>query len=232
MGDIFETYAWARADAPVAHVASMDLWVITGQAEIMAILRDDRRFSTRRNFDSDFDLTPECQEVLRGSDYFTRALLAMDPPEHTGVRDVVMSRFSPRRLAELTPFVRRVSEELADSLTGDTADLVAEFAYALPMRIVCDIIGLPLDDHTTIKDWHNQWMALLVVPLDPEAQLACARTVVAYDTYLRELLAARTGEPRSDLASDLAAAVGPGPAPARRPSPRCGSCSRRDTRPS
>lgn len=210
MRDIFETYAWARAEAPVAYVGSMDLWVVTGQEEVMAILRDDRRFSTRRNFDSDFDLTPECEELLRGSDYSTPALLAMDPPEHTRVRDVVMERFSPRRLGELEPLVRRVATELADGLTGDTADLVAEFAYALPMRIVCELIGLPHGDHAAVKGWHNQWMALLVVPLDPAAQLDCARTMVIYDAYLRGLIATRAAQPRADLASDLAAAVDAG----------------------
>ncbi|WP_440073235.1 cytochrome P450 [Streptosporangium sp. OZ121] len=210
MRDIFDNYRWARKEAPVIYVPSLDLWVATGTPEVLDILKDSESFSTRRNFDSDFELSGGCRAELERSAYFTPALLAVDPPDHERLRSVVAEQFTPRRMRELEPDVRKLVESLADEFAGDThADLIRRLAYPLPMRVVCDIIGIPVEDQQMIKEWHNQWMALLVVPLDDSGQLGCARALVRYDDYLGDLLdAAGTSHDgrRPTLAHDLAVA--------------------------
>jgi cytochrome P450 len=84
------------------------------------------------------------------------------------------------------------------------------------MNLISDMIGIPRADHAQLKEWCDQWVALLVVPLPEEQQLVAADAVVAYDAYCRSLLEARSVEPRSDIASHLADAV------------RQGSCTPRE----
>lgn len=211
MADIFETYRMTRDDSPVTYVEALDLWVVTGRDQIISILKNNQDFSTARNFESDHELTTECIDVLQQSDYFTPSLLAMDPPGHTAMRDILASRFTPKAMKDLEPWLRHLVEQhVATFAEQEEADLVAELSYPLPMRVVGSLMGVPEHDHERIKAWHNQWMALLVVSLSPDEQMSCAHALVAYDRYYRALLQDRAAGPQDDLASLLARAVADG----------------------
>lgn len=202
----YATYARTRAATPVVKVGD-GVYAIIGRQEMKAVLRDHNRFSSRRNLGGVFPLSPETQEVLKDTLFFHTALFNMEPPRQTEFRNLVGEAFTPRSLRKLEPAVRTVAEELIRGFAADAADLLRQYAYPLPMRVICDIIGVPLADHAMVKEWNNAWLALQVLPLEPTQQLAMACTVVDYENYFRDLIAERRRNPADDLVSHLAAAT-------------------------
>ncbi|GAB3959491.1 cytochrome P450 [Actinoallomurus acanthiterrae] len=125
-------------------------WVATGYSVARSILSDPR-FSTRRELLH--------QPVGRG---YARERPTpaepgifphMDPPEHTRYRRLLSRHFGPRRVAELTPTIRRYTEQaLADMADGGSpADLVAAFAVPIPALVICELLGVPLEDRQAIQ---------------------------------------------------------------------------------
>ncbi|WP_052371806.1 cytochrome P450 [Amycolatopsis taiwanensis] len=200
----YDAYARARTATPVIRVSD-GVYAVIGREEMKAVLRDHARFSSRRNLGGVFPLTAETQEVLKETLFFHTALFNMEPPRQTEFRNLVGEAFTPRNLRKLEPAVRSVAEELIRGFATDGADLLTQYAYPLPMRVICDIIGVPRADHAMVKEWNNAWMALQVLPLEPAQQLAMARTVVDYENYFRDLIAERRRDPADDLVSHLAA---------------------------
>ncbi|WP_159395888.1 cytochrome P450 [Streptomyces sp. 3211] len=211
MANIFSAYDATRSTNPVSHVESLNLWVVTGREEIVSILRNDVDFSTRHNFDSDHELDDACLELLRKSEYFTPALLAMDPPRHTAVRGILTAEFTPKKMKALEARLRSLIDTFMDGLEEENeVDLIQGLTYPMPMRVIGDLIGIPEGDLTRIKKWHDRWMSLLVTPMNREDQLQCATALIEYDSYYRELIRRRLGAPEDDLASRFADAISGG----------------------
>ena len=113
--------AWAERP-PVFYDARLGLWSVTGYDELLAVLRDTQTFSSADAF------------ALRGFPR-PRMLVAKDPPEHTRLRKLMQRAFTPTRIAELEPFIEACCHELANGLHHD---LTAEYANALPLRVIAD----------------------------------------------------------------------------------------------
>ncbi len=204
----YAAYATARTTRPVAHQSALNEWIVTGRAEIETIQKDHERFTSRYNLDGSFPFGPEAKAVLDDSLFFRVALYNVAPPAHTRFRSLISEHFSPRRLRTIEPAARDIADRLVAGFreTG-RADLLQDFAYPLPMTVICDIIGIPPEDRAQVKAWNNEWLALQVVPMPPEAQLQCARSVVAYEKYVLDLLEARRREPADDLLTVLVRAA-------------------------
>lgn len=204
----YAAYAEARKTSPVVHQSALDEWIVVGRDEIESVQRDHGRFTSRYNLDGSYPFAPEAQAILDGSLFFRVALYNVEPPAHTRFRTLIGEYFSPRNLRALEPAVRRTADRLAQAISGaGAADLLQEFAYPLPMTVICDIIGIPEADRAQVKEWNNQWLALQVVPLPAEQQVHCARSVVAYERYVLGLLRERRNAPADDLLTVLANAA-------------------------
>ncbi|OLF05656.1 cytochrome P450 [Actinophytocola xanthii] len=208
--DPYEHYRVARRSCPVAEDGE-NRWVVTGRAEIRAVLSDPVVFRTRRILDGNVPLTEECRATLAGSLFAKVPPLNADPPEHSRFRALIHDFFSPRSLRTREGAVRARADALLTELAArGEFDLLADFAYPLPMRVICEILGVPAEDHLKVKAWNDSWLALQVLPLDPERQLECARQVLDYESYYLDLLDRRRRAPGADLVSLLAqASVGP-----------------------
>ncbi|MGV9286008.1 cytochrome P450 [Streptomyces sp. NPDC003719] len=204
----YAAFARARQEQPVAHQTALDEWIVTGRAEIEAVQRDHEDFTSRYNLDGSYPFCPEAKEILDASLFFRVALYNVDPPAHTRFRNLVSEFFSPRVLRRREASIREIAARLAaDIAAKDGCDLLQEFAYPLPMTVICDIIGIPEEDRATVKAWNNDWLALQVVPLPPEQQVHCAGNVVTYEKYVLDLLERRRREPADDLLTELVRAA-------------------------
>lgn len=204
----YAAFARARKEQPVAHQTALDEWIVTGRAEIAAVQRDHERFTSRYNLDGSYPFCPEAKAVLDDSLFFRVALYNVDPPAHTRFRDLISEYFTPRALRRREESIRQIAKRIvADIAAKDGCDLLQEFAYPLPMTVICDIIGIPEEDRATVKQWNNEWLALQVVPLPPEQQVHCANNVIAYEKYVLGLLEQRRREPADDLLTELVRAA-------------------------
>ena len=122
----------------------LGLWSVTGYDEVLAVLRDTATFSSADAF------------ALRGFPR-PRMLVAKDPPEHTQLRKRMQRAFTPRRVAELEPFIVATCHELAESLQSD---LMAEYANALPLRVITQILGFESSEGAALRQWTEDFLVL------------------------------------------------------------------------
>jgi cytochrome P450 len=128
--------------------------------------------------------------------------LAMDPPDHTGLRKLVSAAFTRRRTEALAPGIQRLADDLLTRLTDqDEADLIAAFAYPLPIAVICRLLGVPDADHHLFREW----TAPLVVGGNMAGVEAYSAAATALVAYVRELLAEKRSRPADDLLSALVA---------------------------
>jgi cytochrome P450 len=123
--------------------------------------------------------------------------------DHLRMRRVVAAAFTPRRAERWKPVIRRVANELIDDLekTGPPADLVAGYCFALPVRIICRLLGVPEKDALTFRVWSNAFTAgARMTPEEVQEHMG------AFLGYMAELIAAKRAEPGEDLIDDLIAA--------------------------
>ena len=165
------------------------------------ILRDPRA-SSERGTSALAARRPE-QERRR------RSFLSLDPPDHTRLRRLVSKAFTPRVIATLEPRISEITDELLSAARergGHEVELVSQVAYPLPVRIICEMLGVPPADHARFASWS----ARLVHSLQPnfgmvdEAELAAADEAGReFGEYFTELIAARRSTPGDDLLTKL-----------------------------
>lgn len=186
-----------RAGRPVVRVALAGgghAWLVTRHAEVRAGLADPR-FSRAAVFapgaprlDGLFQAPPEM-------------IASLDPPAHTRLRRLTEQAFSPARLAALKPFVTECVRRLLAALESRTsADLVADVAAPLSLRVICRLLGVPEADHDRFHGWVRDFAAVAGRPEDA----AAARD--ALGGYIAALVAEKRATPGDDVLSALVAA--------------------------
>jgi len=127
-------------------------------------------------------------------------MLGLDEPEHGRHRALVSKAFSQKALAHWgDELIGRVGKELIDGFAGKgRADLVKEFTFPYPTRIIAGLLGLPEEDYPQFQRWS---ISLLSFTINPERGKAASK---ALEEYFTPILAARREDPRDDLISRLA----------------------------
>ena len=134
-------------------------------------------------------------------------LVFTNPPKHTRLRKLVSRAFTTRTVETLRGRIEELVNGHIDRMAEQgTCDLIAGLAGVLPSQVICEMLGVPLDDQPMIERWTDD-VAGTVKPVIPDDALKIADgTIVEFHAYLRELVAARRADPRADLLSALVAA--------------------------
>jgi len=202
--DPYPLLAGLREASPFAEFDGVFI-VAARHADISAVLRHPNASSEREKS----LLAVEAPRRNRDRPSF----LSLDPPDHTRLRRLVSKAFTARTVARLEPRIRAVTAELLTGVgAGDQLEVVSQLAYPLPVRIISEMLGVPLDDYQRFAGWS----ARLAHSLQPafgltkeEAEARAAQTQAAGDEfaeYFRELIAARRARPEADLLSEMIAA--------------------------
>ena len=187
------------ADADPVHHSGQGLWVLTRYADVLAMLRDERASTDRR------DLYRGKLDI--GRPYLTHVennLFYRSGDDHRRLRAPLSRAFTPRALASFEPEVAARAAILAAGLDGSGCDLVADFAKPLPLGVIATLLGVPDSELANLQTWS---MALIAA-LEPGA----ARTVftaaddaaAGMKALLADLLRLRRAEPGHDLLSVVA----------------------------
>ena len=203
LADPYPTYHRLRAEDPV-HLSPLGFWVLTRYEDVSAVLRDARFIKeplaalVAARFGAD---------VPRGMGL---SMLDRDPPDHTRLRALVSKAFTPRVVEGLRPRIREIVDGLiARAQAAGTMDLIEEFAYPIPVNVICEMMGVPIEDHERFKGWSldiARGLDSIWLPPDSEIPRRSAAARHAISGYFRELIAARRASPRGDLLSALIAA--------------------------
>jgi cytochrome P450 PksS len=138
---------------------------------------------------------------------FARHMLTVDPPDHTRLRRLVSSAFTPRRVEQLRPHVQSIVDDLLNDIAASgpeaTIDLITAFAFPLPFTVICELLGVPEPDRAAL----GKGLTAMLVPTPTPEEYARAKeasdTVVA---LLEDLVATKQEGPGDDLVSGLIAA--------------------------
>ncbi|MEV0318182.1 cytochrome P450 [Streptomyces sp. NPDC050658] len=192
------SYGRLRADGPLSRVTLHDgrpVWVVTGHAEARALLADPRLSADRQNPAFPH---PTPRDAALSSQ--VTPLVGVDEPNHARQRRLVLPTFSTRRIGSMREDIRRIADELLDTMLrqGPPADLVASFAQPLPSMVICELLGVPYADHEFFESRSHR---LLTASTAAGAEGARAEL----EGYLRDLVTARQGDPRDALLDDLIA---------------------------
>jgi cytochrome P450 len=126
-------------------------------------------------------------------------MVFMDPPDHTRLRRIVSRVFSPRTIEQLRPYVQQVVDDLLAPLEGAPADLVTQFADLIPVTVICELLGVPHDDHEQCRSWSEE-IALAIEPVVPDEYLRRADAATrSYQEYFARLIAEKRTRPTDDL---------------------------------
>lgn len=136
------------------------------------------------------------------------SMFASNPPDHTRLRKLVTSAFTPRRVRAMQPAMEALVDRLLDDVTeqgsdGRAVDLMAGFAYPFPMLVVGQLLGIPDGAHAELRSVVRDWVKVLdLFPTSEEIRRADA-AAEQLQAYVGELVADRRTQPRNDLISEM-----------------------------
>jgi cytochrome P450 len=196
-------YRRLRETDPV-HLSALGLWILTRYDDCVTSLRDPR--FGRDGFEA--ILAAQYGEESE-TGRLPRSMLFRDPPDHTRLRSLVNRAFTPRVIEGMRGQIQAVVDRLLDRVEPcGHMDVIADLAYPLPVTVICDMLGVPVDDHERIKGWSSDIIRSLDaigIPSDPSIveRGRIGRRGIA--DYFRALLPERRRHPRADLLSSLIA---------------------------
>lgn len=170
-----------------------EIHLVTGYEEILTVLSDPR-FSHDPNKQTKLSLGSVGGLPEEVQPYVLAALGAQDPPRHTHLRRAVSKEFTFRRVERLKPRIQQITDELLDQLPKE-GDLVRALAYPLPVRVICELLGVPAADYERWRVW-----SAAIVGSDLEEMANGWRSLVA---YILQLIDDKRHTPGEDLISAL-----------------------------
>jgi cytochrome P450 len=197
-------YARMRQEAPVVRLMDpyfgVPVWVVSRYKAAVELLRDPR-------FVKDQDKLPEDSphRALRDDSMaaLNRHMLMADPPDHTRLRTLVSKAFTPRRVDALRPRITSIAERLLERVKGQgSVDLLDAFAFPLPVTVIAEMLGVPVEDQDQFRAWTN----VIVNPPVNGDMGPLMEAGLGFLNYFQALMEKRRGEPRDDLLTALMSA--------------------------
>jgi cytochrome P450 len=180
--------------------------VVVGYDTINSVLRDAGfRVSDDATFDRDFPGWRDNPVFVQGMDW----ILNLNAPRHSRIRSLIARAFTARRVAALEPAIARMADDLLDGMAdrgadGTPVEFMHDFAYLLPVTVICELIGIPEADRESFRPVARDLAGVFELT-DPATLPAINAAAVELLAYFTGLAAERRANPRDDLITDLLA---------------------------
>jgi cytochrome P450 len=202
--DPYPHYERMRREDPV-HRGALGELMLTRYADVAFALTDPRFSNDVRTTELHRKRLAALGERAAELDS-TFSMIGMDPPDHTRLRRLVQKAFTPRAIERLRPRIDGLVDELLDAVEPDgEMELVGQFAFPLPVTVICEFLGVPTSDQALFHDL-TQKMLDDELSMDEQAMIERAfEARMELQRYMRDLAAERRADPRDDLMSALVA---------------------------
>jgi hypothetical protein len=198
----FPVYAALRDSEPVRRMPDGS-WFLTRYADLVAVYRDAATFSS----DKRVEFAPKYGPQSPLYEHHTHSLVFNDPPLHTRVRKLIMGALTRRAIADMEPGLVKLVDSLLDRIEArQGGDLIEDFASAIPVEIIGNLLGVPHDEREPLRGWSLAILGALEPVLTPEQEALGNRSVQEMLDYLRGLVAERRqrpGDPEHDVLTRL-----------------------------
>lgn len=198
----YPVYAALRESEPVRHMPDGS-YFLTRYADLVAVYRDAQTFSS----DKKVEFTPKYGAGAPLLEHHTTSLVFNDPPLHTRVRKLIMGALTRRAIAGMEPGLVALVDSLLDGIEARAGgDLIEDFASAIPVEIIGNLLGVPHADRGPLRDWSLAILGALEPKLSREQEDRGNRSVRDFTAYLQTLVADRRkhpGDPEHDVLTRL-----------------------------
>src|SRR5262249_8979171 len=182
-----------RDHAPI-HRLPDGSFFLTRYDDVAQVYRDTATWSS----DKKIDFKPAFADSLL-YEHHTTSLVFNDPPIHTRVRKLLAPAFTPRALKALEPRIEALVDRLLDEAADrGVIDLIDDFAAAIPMQLIGDLLGVPQDERAPLRKWSLTILGALEPVLSREQFETGVRSVAEFKEYLAGLIARRTNNASAD----------------------------------
>lgn len=176
-------YQTMRANSPVAYNESYNSWSMFSYEAVQRVLTDYNDFSSQ--------IMGDGSGLPLGN-----SLINSDPPRHRKLRNIVTQAFTPRTIAQLTPRITEIVNELLDKVAAKgTMDVMEDLAYPLPVIVIAELLGVPSKDRNQFKHWSD----VIVGSENPGGGEPQQEMIDYFNVMIEE----RRREPKDDLISSL-----------------------------
>lgn len=204
--DPYPHLADLRARGPLLWHEGTQMWLATTHAAVSRVLRN----RALGRIWSDWEPTGFMEPF---NSLHRNQMMENEPPEHTRLRRLVAGAFARGHVARMQPRVEAIASRLLDRVEdrGRTeVDILAEYAEPLPVLVIADLLGVPGEDHTRLREWSQAIVHMYEQDVDDATKQAAVDASVAFSAYVRDVVAERRvaaerGEPGEDLITDLIA---------------------------
>ncbi|MFZ4408543.1 MAG: cytochrome P450 [Paracraurococcus sp.] len=189
--DPFPTYRALRDHAPVKWMPDAML-LLSRWADLDRVYRDTRTFSSDKTveFAPKYGATPLFE-------HHTTSLVFNDPPLHTRVRRLIIGALTPRAISGMEPGLVALVDRLLDLMAArGEADLIEDFAAAIPIEVIGTLLGVPVEERAPLRGWSLAILGALEPVVRPEIAARGNAAVTEFLDYLRGLVARRRAAPR------------------------------------
>ena len=209
----YPVYDLLRTEQPVRAMPDGS-WFLTRYEDLVAVYRDAKAFSSdkkiefapkylHRPWQADADPSDEAPVFT----HHTTSLVFSDPPLHTRVRKLIMGALTRRAIREMEPGLVTLVDRLLDQIAiQGGGDLIEDFASAIPVEIIGNLLGVPHADRAPLRAWSLAILGALEPALSPEQEALGNRSVADFLAYLKQLVADRRqhpGDPTHDVLTRL-----------------------------
>lgn len=187
----YPVYQVLRETAPVRPMPDGS-YFLSRYADLVAVYRDAQSFSS----DKKVEFTPKYGAGSPLLEHHTTSLVFNDPPLHTRVRKLIMGALTRRAITDLEPGLAALVSRLLDAIARKGGgDLIEDFACAIPVEIIGNLLDIPHADRAPLRGWSLAILGALEPRLTPQQEALGKRSVTEFTAYLRELVAQRRGRP-------------------------------------
>lgn len=196
-----------RAENPIFKQIGLDgkthIWFVTRYADAQQILLDDKHFVrdprlvfSREELGQSFGAPdPQVDRMMNNH------MLNRDGDDHRRLRSLVSKAFTPRVIQSMRPRIEAIAEQLLDKvITQGRMELVSDYAFPLPITVIAELLGIPLDNQNQFRIWSN---AFVRPAITPDQQQEAMRLLLEFAGYMQILVAERRRQPSNDLLSGL-----------------------------
>src|SRR5262245_17457044 len=203
--DPYPLYARLHDMGDVLELGPRDI-IVVGYDAINTVLRDPGfRVSDASTFDRNLPGWQANPVLVQGADW----ILNLNAPRHSRIRSLIARAFTPRRITGMQPAIASMADELLDAMAdrgadGSAVEFMHDFAYLLPVTVICELIGIPEADRAGFRPLARDLAGIFELS-DLESLPRINAAAVELLSYFTDLAACRRSDPRDDLLSDLLA---------------------------
>jgi cytochrome P450 len=203
----YPLYQQLRDEDPVHWDPYLHAWVVTRYEDVVTVLQ---RFLADRTPSPEKLAALGMEQLAPIARVMVRQMLFLDPPQHGRVRGLASAAFTPRRVEVLRLHIQQITDTLIDQFEAlGACDVMADLANPLPAIVTAEMLGMPIEDHSMLKDWSQDFAEMLGnFQHNPGRAAAVLRSVEEMTAYFLSAVRREASHPTEGLVNALTTMVG------------------------